>query len=327
MPHFDLPLEQLLRLHPPLTAAPDFDDFWAATLAEARTHDLAAAFTAYDAALTEIEVYDVRYAGWGGHPIAGWLLLPRHRTAPAPAVVSYLGYAHGRGLPHDWLTFAAAGWASFVMDTRGQGWSGLPGDTPDPHGSGPHAPGFLTMGILDPAEHYYRRLYTDGVRAVEAVQAHPDVDSSRIVVHGRSQGGAVALAVAGLRDDLAGALVDVPFLTGFRRAIELVETEPVAEITRYLASNRGREEQVFRTLSYIEGLNFAARASAPALFSVGLTDDTCPPSTTIAAYNHYSGPKELRVYSYNGHEGGGTIHVQTKLRWLHALLAQGRGIP
>ena len=50
----------------------------------------------------------------------------------------------------------------------------------------------------------------------------------------------------------------------------------------------------------------AARAHAPALFSVGLMDDICPPSTVYAAFNHYGHPQgsEIDVYRYNGHEGG-----------------------
>ena len=35
----------------------------------------------------------------------------------------------------------------------------------------------------------YRRLYTDAVRAVEAAASHSDVDASRMVTAGASQGG------------------------------------------------------------------------------------------------------------------------------------------
>ena len=49
------------------------------------------------------------------------------------------------------------------------------------------------------------------------------------------------------------------------------------------------------TLAYFDGVNFAARATAEALFSVGLMDDICPPSTVYAAYNAYAGPKAIRV--------------------------------
>ena len=59
-----------------------------------------------------------------------------------------------------------------------------------------------------------------------------------------------------------------------------------------------------RTLSYFDGAVLARSAKAPALFSVGLMDDICPPSTVYAAFNAYGGPKEIREYPFNDHEGG-----------------------
>jgi len=60
-------------------------------------------------------------------------------------------------------------------------------------------------------------------------------------------------------------------------------------------------------------------ATAPALFSVGLSDVTCPPSTVYAAYNRYQGAKDIRVYPYNGHEGGQADHSREQLDWLRKL--------
>jgi len=62
---------------------------------------------------------------------------------------------------------------------------------------------------------------------------------------------------------------------------------------------------VLRTLSYLDGVNFARRARIPARFSVALMDEIVPPSTVFAAHNAYAGPKELDVWRYNGHEAGG----------------------
>jgi cephalosporin-C deacetylase len=64
----------------------------------------------------------------------------------------------------------------------------------------------------------------------------------------------------------------------------------------------------------------ARRATAPALFSVGLMDPICPPSTVYAAYNAYAGPKEIRVYPFNEHEGGQGHQQADQLRWFARLL-------
>lgn len=122
----------------------------------------------------------------------------------------------------------------------------------------------MTLGIEDPDTYYYRRLFVDAVHAVSAAQDHPAIDASRIVISGGSQGGGITLATAALTQRVNGvppvaAIVDVPFLAHMRRATEIVDTAPYAEISRYLGTRRNDVDAVFRTLSYFDGVNFAAR--------------------------------------------------------------------
>lgn len=323
MPPFDLPLAELRSYRPELSEPEDFDAFWEKTLLEAREHQLDTRFDRVDLPLPAVDVLDVTFAGFGGHPVKGWLVLPAGTREPLPAVVEYVGYGGGRGLPHSHLLWASAGFAHFVMDTRGQGCGWSESATADPVGSGPAYPGFLTRGIEDPHDYYYRRLYTDAVRAVEAARAHPLVDTARVAVIGGSQGGGLAIAVGGLVQDLAAIAPDVPFLCDFPRAVSLTDRRPYREIGLYLKACRGRDAQVFRTLSYFDGVHFAARGRASALFSVGLEDMTCPPSTVFAAFNAYAGEdKSIEVYAFNDHEGGGPHQEGAQLRWLPRRLGR-----
>jgi len=196
--------------------------------------------------LRTLEAIDVRFSGYGGQPVRAWLLLPAHRSDPLPTIVEFLGYGGGRGSPLDWLVWASAGYAHFVMDTRGQGSVWLAGDTPDvePAGSNPQYPGFLTRGILDPRTYYYRRVFVDAAMALGAAREHPSVDPARVIVAGTSQGGGIALAAAALDPTVRAALIDVPFLTHFRRALEVTDEAPYSELRHSLTIHRLQEEQV-----------------------------------------------------------------------------------
>jgi len=306
MAFYDMPLEELRGYQPPRDEPSDFDAFWQATLAEAREFALNPLFAPVDYGLSTVETLDVTFNGYGGQPIKGWLLLPRQRPGPLPCVVEYIGYGGGRGFPIDWLLWSGAGYAHLVMDTRGQGSAWLKGDTPDPEpeGSNPHHPGFMTRGILRPQTYYYRRVFTDAVRAVETAQAHPAVDAGRIAVTGGSQGGGIALAVSGLAPDVRAVMPNVPFLCHYRRASEITDAHPYQELARYLVIHRDKIDTIFANLAYFDGVNFAVRARCKALFSVALMDEICPPSTVFAAYNAFSGPKDIRIWRYNHHEGG-----------------------
>jgi cephalosporin-C deacetylase len=323
MPQTDLPLEELRRYTPDLPAPDDLWDFWEATLAEAAERPLDASCTPVDSGLVTVETQDVSFAGFGGHPVRAWLHLPARAVredGPLPGVVQFQGYNGGRGLPHEHVFWASAGFAQLVVDTRGQGSGWTVGDTGDPVGSAAAQPGFLTRGVLSPQDFYYRRVYTDATRALEVLRSHPEVAGDRIAVTGISQGGGVALAVSALAPGVRAVLPDVPFLCDFPRATRLAPGDPYGEIVRYLKAHRDHVDRVFRTLAYFDGAVLGRRSSAPALFSVALMDEICPPSTVFAAYHAYGGPKEIEVYPFNDHEGGEAHQQRAQLAWLRRLL-------
>ncbi len=314
---FDLPLEQLHTYRPEITEPQDFDSFWVNTLAEARAFNTPVTITPVDTPLALLDVYDIVFPGFGGHPVHAWYLLPKGCEGELTTVITYNGYGGGRGLPHERLEWVNAGYAYLFMDTRGQGsgW-GSGGATADPVGSGPSTPGFMTQGIESPETYYYRRVYTDAVRLIDAARNLDNVDASRIIVSGSSQGGGLAIAAAGLSDSVIAALPDVPFLQHFGRAVGLTNEYPYQEIVTYLSVHRDRVGQSFETLNYFDGLHFAARAAMPALFSTGLHDGVCPPSTVFASRNAWAGDADIEVYPFNQHEGGRDHHWLRQCEWL-----------
>lgn len=317
----DLAPAELERHRPDIPEPGDFDASWARTIEAARAYDVDLVHQPYDARLATVDVEDTTFRGFDGQRILAWIIVPRRSAlGRLPSVVQFVGYGGGRSLPYDWLFWPSAGFLTLVMDTRGQGSAWSAGGTPD-HGDdgGPHYPGFLTRGISDPSTHYYRRLYVDAVRAVDALRSHPAADPGRTIVAGASQGGGMALAAAAFVPDLRAALIDVPFLCDIERAITITDALPYAELSRYLGVHRDRVEATLATTRYVEGVHLARRAQVPALFSAGLTDLITPPSTVYAAYNHYAGPKEMRVWPYSGHDAAAHHHLVEQLTWLEGL--------
>ncbi|GLW67960.1 acetylxylan esterase [Kitasatospora phosalacinea] len=320
VPPADFGLDELAAYRPESPAPQDFDAFWQRTLDAARAHggEVRAERVTPQHGLRTVEVEDVRFPGWNGEPVAAWLLRPRGARGPLPVVVGYQGYSGGRGLPTEHLFWSAAGYAQLVVDSRGQGH-----DTPDRgEGDGTQwAEGFMTRGIDSPENHYYRRLMTDCVRAVDAVAHLPGLDPERVVVSGASQGGGLALAAAGLLGDrVAAVLSDVPFLCHYQQGAQLSLDGPYQELVKYLRwHSRHRVQPTFATLAYFDGVHFARRATAPALFSVGLMDPVCPPRTVYAAFNAYAGQdRTMTVWPFADHAGGCGSNPPVQLAWLQA---------
>ncbi|MFK3677958.1 acetylxylan esterase [Microbacterium sp. NPDC090218] len=316
MIQFDLPLKELETYSPEIPVPEDFDAFWSATLADANRHDVAVDLVRVITPYRSLETYDVSFSGYAGERIKAWLHLPADASGPLPGIVQFMGYNSGRGLSHQFVSYALAGYAHLVMDNRGMGTFGAVSATADSllmtTGDGG---AFITRGIEDPESYYYRRLFTDAARAVEALRSLDVVDASRVGVSGGSQGGALALAASALADGVKAASIDVPFLCQITRAMRITDTGPFSALGVYLNSNRDKVTRVENTLSYFDAATMGARATAAGLFSVGLMDAICPPSSVFAAYNRFGGPREIRVYEFNGHEGGQEHHQLESFAW------------
>lgn len=319
MPQYDEPLDRLRVRSPQLPPPEDLWGFWAQTLRQSRRARRATTTAAIDSPLRLIDVFDVEFSGYEGSPIRAWMRRPAGSTEPLPTVIQFCGYGGGRGLPHQDVVWPLVGYAELLVDTRGQGGlNGYVGDTPDPSGTGVSHPGFMTRGIQSKDDYYFRRVFVDAAMSVEVVAELPGVDATRIAVSGTSQGGGVALAASALTDIVSAAMINVPFLSDFPRALALASEGPYLEIAGYLKSHRDAVDDTMRVLAYFDAALLAARSQAPALFSVALADTTCPPSSVFAAINNYAGTAETRIYPYNNHEGGQFHQEEEQIRWLTA---------
>ena len=167
------------------------------------------------------EVQRVTLSGLGGVRFRAYLCTPQvgAGAGPRPAVVCTPGY--GGGTPHTswWGLCYDRGFALLVVYPRGQGDSAELWTVPAGLSK-------LTMGLDDPAGHYYRAAYADCLRGIDFLCEHPGIDRERIGALGLSQGGGLTLATAALDGRVRAAVAHEPFLCNYPVAIETATTGP-----------------------------------------------------------------------------------------------------
>ena len=315
----DLPLNELYRYQPELTAQVDFDLFWNALKDEAQNIPLQLKTVPKSYPLAGMNVYQFSFAGFRNSILHGLLVEPVDRRHDAPVAVQFHGYNWNSAQVHYAFAHVLAGRSCLLLETRGQDLAS-PDHNLYPNGA---AAGWLTKGILDKNQHYYTYVAMDGYRAIDALKAFYRSPTLPVIAEGISQGGGLALITAGLHPNVAAVAADVPFLSHFRRSVAISTQGPYAEIAHFFKIQdplHQLEAQLYQTLSYIDAMNHAARIKAPALMSVGLEDDICPPSSVFAAYNHIAtSHKKLNVYPDWGH-GGFSLQEEEKIAFYQQVL-------
>jgi cephalosporin-C deacetylase len=290
----------------------DFDRFWADRLA-----DLAAVPPKFDLvpqpglSTTEVEVFQAEMVSYGGVRIRGWYTVPR-KPGKYPGILMVPGYGSAMSPATD-VTYAAV----LALDIRGHGISKQdfnPGDRE-----------YMWEGMGGPEKDYvYAGAFMDCIRGLDFLASRPEVDAARLAVTGGSQGGGLTFATAGLDPRVVACAPDVPWLDDWP-GYEEAASWAVENYPKYIAANPGvTPARLRRTLSYFDVANLTPRIRCPVLVSIGLQDDVVPPRTVLTAYNRIHAPKELVVYPYGQHEGGGDAHEKIKMRWLRDRLEGGK---
>ncbi|NMA85441.1 MAG: acetylxylan esterase [Epulopiscium sp.] len=310
--------QELFNYLPPLTKKDDFDEFWEKTLEETRSVPLNVEMELYDYPSPYVQVYSVTYNGFDETRIHGWFIKPTFvKQDKLPCIIQYHGFKGNRGLPQSFMHWITMGTAVFSIDIRDQtGWTGNAAKYSC--GSTQSA---VCKGILNKEEYYFRAVYMDCVKAIDFVCTQEEIDQEKIIIHGGSQGGALGMAVCALDDRPSLAMVDVPSNSNITKRVEQ-GAGSFSAVTDYLKIFPQNTDQVLDTLSYFDTMNMADRIKCKVFASVGLKDLICPAQLYFATYNRIPGEKEIHIYPFNGHEGGQSLHMERKLRFLANHLKQ-----
>lgn len=308
----------------------DFDDFWAARMAEADSCPLE--FWLEPAEVDNYpscQFFNLWFVGMHGAKLYARFLRPvrpaqlvqparsvplvhsansvrsaRPDDAALPVLLRFHGYP---GRTRSWLencVFAGLGFATITMDNPGQG-----GRSQDVGGfCGPTVAGHVVTGLAgDPSNLYYVRLHQNIRILCRVVRALEGLDTQRVYVYGDSQGGGVGLATCALNADfIRRAAILYPFLSDFQKTYELGSDQVAYEGLRYYArwfdADGSQASSNFYKLGYIDSLSFAHMVRCSVLFGTGLVDDICPVETQYAVYNNLHCDKKHLLFPEFGHE-------------------------
>lgn len=304
MPIIDMPLEELRNYNGISPCPADIDAYWEDALKEMKAVEPDVELIPSDFQVPFAECFDMYFTGVRGARIHAKYLRPKHSAGKHPAILQFHGYTGNSGDWNDKLNYVAAGFSVAAMDCRGQG--GLSEDVGGVKGNTYR--GQIIRGLDDNKENLlFRQIFLDTAELASIVMGLPEVDENRVGAMGGSQGGALTLACASLEPRIRLLAPIFPFLCDYRRVWEMdLAKDAYQELRDYFRlfdPKHRREDEVFHKLGYIDVQNLVKRIRGEVLFTTGLMDTICPPSTQFAAYNKIQSKKKMIIFPDYGHEG------------------------
>jgi len=304
---FDLPFEQLESYQGRNPRPRDFDAFWEKGLAEMQATDPQVELIPAEFKTANAACFHLHFTGVGGARIHAKLLRPVKSSHPHPAILSFHGYSGDSGDWSDKLAFVSEGFTVAALDCRGQAGSSV--DTGGVTGNTLH--GHVIRGLEDalkglPEKLLFRQIFLDVAQLARIVMEMPDVDANRVGATGSSQGGALTVACSALEPRIKRAAPVYPFLSDYKRVWEMDQAKDayleLQEYFRHSDPTHKMENSVFEKLGYIDIQFLAPLIRAEVMWTIGLMDTVCPPSTQFAVYNKIISPKAMTIYPDFGHE-------------------------
>ncbi len=228
-----------------------------------------------------IKCYDVRIATPEGKPVSGYVCIPT-AEGKYPIVTNFIGYgifgawkmpepgkivacfnAHGieNDLTHEQLQ------EKYKTELAGYG-----------HDQEENASNKKT---------YWRQMMIRDLIGLKYIKTLPSWDGKNLTIRGSSQGAFQSTIMASVDTDVSFLDIQLPWFCNLR-----------AEEFGFINGGRPKFAQGLR---YFDTVAHAMRVKCPVKMMIGLGDYTCPPSTTLTLYNHFTSSKTLDAVQGLGH--------------------------
>jgi cephalosporin-C deacetylase-like acetyl esterase len=274
----------------PLDNQADFKEFWDNNLKELKKVAPQYKLTLVPEFSTlDYNIYRVEMKSFGNELIRGYYGQPKQK-GKHPVIVEYMGYGSSAYPP----TQTYDGFAYFILSVRGQALN----QPTNRFGT------WITYGLDNKNDYYYRGAFCDVVRAIDFVCSRPEIDSEKIAVRGGSQGGALSFVAASLDKRVKAAAPNIPFLSDYRDYFKITHW-PRSDFEYYLQQHPETQwEEIYHLLTYFDIKNLVQWIECPVIMGIGVQDDVCPPHTNFAAYNQVKSEKRWMAFPEHGHSVG-----------------------
>ncbi|MDH3427743.1 MAG: acetylxylan esterase, partial [Gemmatimonadota bacterium] len=286
---------------PKTTRQPDFKAFWKKTLDELAAIPIEPKLKLNEKfSNTTHEVYEVSMNTLGGERAWAWFSKPRKPgkypvvyRCPPTSVYQPVANQDVRG-EGDSINLSIA---IHGFDLHRTGW--------DPNTKDSNW--YLAAGIESKETARWRIIFATLVRGMDFLLSRPEVDPKRIAVVGSSQGGGLAIVLAGLRPQ------NVAFLSPSYAGLCRIDWTIKHDISYwpFTAEQKPKGqtmEQFLATASYFDAANFAPDVRCPTVAMVGLLDWVTASGGQMAALAHLK-PGQVQIISspWTGHGGGSVV--------------------
>lgn len=260
----------------------------------------------------EVEAFKVDFASVDGLRVHGWVAKPKG-DGPFPAMLVLPGAGfNARPIP---LEHARHGFLAIDVQVHGQEV-----DLEEY----PKLPGYYDNFTFEPPQdYYYRKTYLNALQGLNYLFSRPDVDKSKVVVVGGSQGGRLTTVVAGLDDRIAAAIpaiahfANIPYLTWYKTSNE---AKPPVNGMNLDAPPALPDTPEGRCMGYYDAMNFAPSIKCPVLMNAGLIDPVSNATGVFSIYNRLgTSDKTMIALPGMGHDWSAEFDRRA-WRWLDQKL-------
>ena len=260
----------------------DFDDFWNAKKNELNNIPI-------DPRLEQLSqsaystTYRINLASVANRRVYGYISIP-NGSGPFPAILTLPAFGESANIVQPETTIAEQGGAiSMTISIHNA----------EPDAVDPNA--YTPDDITDPNKYYFRWAIQAGLRAIEYLYTRPDFDRKHLGVIGVSQGGALAIMLAGLDSRVNLLAISNP---AYCQHSGLTKGRAsgfpfLLDYSRTRIGTTVHEAATLNASAYYDAIFFAKRYTGPTFMSMGYRDDICPAATSLAAFNQLKGSKVL----------------------------------